>query len=176
VIKIHSSRGRRDAPFRAINLAVLTRGPDRDTCPLMAGTVTGWRSLPSQPYGRLYRPRLRARLSQSSTSIPASVRRYLHLPAPRVSAYVRVHVCMPRARAREAPHSTYVRVVATRPRCWKPAGFSPRGEISMTSADPLRGIAHHRGIRFGLRSNLDNSRLEWLRGIPSRARRAFAHR
>ncbi|KYN42398.1 hypothetical protein ALC56_03158 [Trachymyrmex septentrionalis] len=33
----------------AINLAILAQGPDRDTCPLMAGTVTGWRSLPSQP-------------------------------------------------------------------------------------------------------------------------------
>lgn len=36
-------------PFRAINLAILAQGPDRDTCPLMVGTVTGWRSLPSQP-------------------------------------------------------------------------------------------------------------------------------
>lgn len=30
------------------------RSPDRDTCPLMAGRVTGWRSLPSQATGRLY--------------------------------------------------------------------------------------------------------------------------
>lgn len=30
------------------------RSPDRDTCPLMGGRVTGWRSLPSQATGRLY--------------------------------------------------------------------------------------------------------------------------
>lgn len=43
------SSARRDVSFQAINLAILAQGPDRDTCPLMAGTVTGWRSLPSQP-------------------------------------------------------------------------------------------------------------------------------
>jgi len=136
VIKIHSSRGRRDAPFRAINLAVLTRGPDRDTCPLMAGTVTGWRSLPSQPHGRLYRPRLRARLSQSSTSIPASVRRYLHLAAPRVSAHVRVHVCARVCRARDT--ASNVRTCRAPRRV--PAGNRPD---SLSSRRDLNDVSGH---------------------------------
>lgn len=47
-------------------------------------SVNGWHShrvaiIAKPTYGRLYPPRLRARLSQSSTSILASVRRYLHV-------------------------------------------------------------------------------------------------
>lgn len=69
--------------FRAINLAILAQGPDRDTCPLMVGTVTGWRSLPSQP---------------TAASIP---RGYVHgfpkarLPFRHLSArYLHVDVCV----------------------------------------------------------------------------------
>lgn len=69
--------------FRAINLTILAQGPDRDTCPLMVGTVTGWRSLPSQP---------------TAASIP---RGYVHgfpkarLPFRHLSArYLHVDVCV----------------------------------------------------------------------------------
>jgi len=140
VIKIHSSRGRCDAPFRAINLAVPTRGPDRDTCPLMAGTVTGWRSLPSQPptaasIGRGYVHGFpKARLPFRHLSA-----RYLRL-ASQVHMYVRVYVCV------------YVRTCVAM--CVH-AGKRPDSLLAARSQRrerTLRGIAQRNQIRLKVQS------------------------
>lgn len=65
--------------------------PNRDTCPLMAGRVTGWRSLPSEATGRLY--------LLAATCTAFGKLDFEHGVCPQVHSRKRVHVVLSPPRA-----------------------------------------------------------------------------
>lgn len=136
----------------------------------MAGTVTGWRSLPSQPTA----------VSIPATTCTASLKFDFHSGiCPQVSScvgtrveYTYTYVCICCAR----PHSAYmyIRVSCCASPCgYKPGGFSScgaRSEQSKRTRSPKSvWISAYYEIRFDIKSNFDNSRLKYRRGISSHA-------